>query len=53
LHRQQAFAAECAGVNLPAADAVAARCLSLPIYPELGEADMQRVVSVIADACGQ
>jgi dTDP-4-amino-4,6-dideoxygalactose transaminase len=53
LHRQQAFAADCAGVQLPVADDIAARCLSLPIYPELGESDILKVVSVIADACGR
>ena len=51
LHRQEAFAQESATVELPVADQVASRCLSLPIYPELGEADIQRVVSAIADAC--
>ncbi|RYU59012.1 DegT/DnrJ/EryC1/StrS family aminotransferase [Methylolobus aquaticus] len=53
LHRQQAFAADCAGVQLPVADDIAGRCLSLPIYPELGESDILKVVSVIADACGR
>lgn len=52
LHRQQAFAAERTGCHLPVTDSVAARCLSLPIYPELAEADIQRIVSVIVDACG-
>jgi len=53
LHRQQAFAGDGAGVQLPVADDVAKRCLSLPIYPELGESDILKVVSVIADACGR
>ena len=53
LHQQEAFAADCDGVRLPVAEAVAARCLSLPIYPELGESDILKVVSVIADACGR
>ncbi|MGY6216389.1 DegT/DnrJ/EryC1/StrS family aminotransferase [Methylolobus aquaticus] len=53
LHRQQAFAADCAGVQLPVADDIARRCLSLPIYPELGESDILKVVSVITDACGR
>jgi dTDP-4-amino-4,6-dideoxygalactose transaminase len=33
LHRQQVFAAACAGLTLPESDQAAARVLSLPIYP--------------------
>jgi dTDP-4-amino-4,6-dideoxygalactose transaminase len=50
LHRQNVFAADCAGVSLPVTESVAARCLSLPIYPELEEADIRRIVAVIGDA---
>jgi dTDP-4-amino-4,6-dideoxygalactose transaminase len=50
LHRQKVFAEECAGLTLPVTEAVAARCLSLPIYPELQEADVRRIVSVIRAA---
>lgn len=35
LHRQKAFADIAAGVELPVTEDVAARCLSLPIHPEL------------------
>lgn len=47
LHKQNVFAADHAEVSLPVTEAVAARCLSLPIYPELEEADIRRIVSVI------
>ena len=50
LHKQQAFAAECRGLTLPVAESVAARCLSLPIYPELEEANIRHIVSVIRAA---
>jgi dTDP-4-amino-4,6-dideoxygalactose transaminase len=50
LHRQNVFAAECEGVSLPVTEAVAERCLSLPIYPELEEGDIRRVVAVIGAA---
>ena len=50
LHRQNVFATDCAGVSLPVTESVAARCLSLPIYPELGEADIRRIVEVIRGA---
>lgn len=50
LHRQNVFATKCAGVSLPVSEQVAARVLSLPIYPELGEAQMDRVIAAIREA---
>jgi dTDP-4-amino-4,6-dideoxygalactose transaminase len=50
LHRQNVFAAECAGLSLPVSEAIAAHCLSLPIYPELIEAQMDRVIGAIRAA---
>ncbi|SMF95984.1 dTDP-4-amino-4,6-dideoxygalactose transaminase [Methylomagnum ishizawai] len=50
LHQQNVFKADCAELSLPVTEAVAARCLSLPIYPELGEADIRRIVAVIRAA---
>lgn len=50
LHRQKVFAEGCAGVNLPVTESVAERCLSLPMYPELEEAQVRRIASVIRDA---
>lgn len=50
LHRQKVFAAECEGATLPVTEQVAARCLSLPIYPELEEAQVRRIAAVIRAA---
>ena len=50
LHRQNVFKAACADVSLPVTESVAARCLSLPMYPELEEADIRRIVAVIRAA---
>jgi dTDP-4-amino-4,6-dideoxygalactose transaminase len=47
LHRQQAFQEDCAGLSLPVTEAVSRRCLSLPIYPELEDAAIRRIVEVI------
>ncbi len=47
LHQQNVFADVCAGLSLPVTESVAARCFSLPIYPELEEADIRRIVEVI------
>ncbi|PLX82027.1 MAG: erythromycin biosynthesis sensory transduction protein eryC1 [Desulfuromonas sp.] len=50
LHRQEVFADACAGLSLPVTEDVACRCLSLPIYPELNEEQIERVVEVIRKA---
>lgn len=50
LHRQRVFAAEYADTVLPVAESVAERCLSLPIYPELPAADIERIVAVVRTA---
>ncbi|GAB3377368.1 DegT/DnrJ/EryC1/StrS family aminotransferase [Azotobacter armeniacus] len=50
LHRQPAFAAYGAGLSLPVAESVAERCLSLPIYPEIPDEDVERVAAVVRGA---
>jgi dTDP-4-amino-4,6-dideoxygalactose transaminase len=50
LHRQEAFAADCAGLSLPEAERVAARCLSLPMYPELPDAAVDRICEAVRSA---
>lgn len=47
LHKQKVFAEQCAGMVLPITEQVAERCLSLPIYPELEEADIGTIIDVI------
>lgn len=47
LHRQPIYAADCAGLELPATDEAARTVLSLPIYPQLGEERSRRVCEAI------
>ncbi|GAB6039887.1 DegT/DnrJ/EryC1/StrS family aminotransferase [Endothiovibrio diazotrophicus] len=47
LHKQPVFSDACAGLSLPVAERVAEQCLSLPVYPELPDADVDRVLEVI------
>lgn len=50
LHRQNVFKGDYAGVQLPVTEDVARRCLSLPIYPELDDDSIRRIVGVIGAA---
>ena len=50
LHRQNVFAGDCADIDLPVAESVASRCFSLPIYPELEDGQIVRIVDVIRAA---
>jgi dTDP-4-amino-4,6-dideoxygalactose transaminase len=50
LHRQEVFAADCTGVALPVSESVAARCLSLPIFPELTETQIDQVIAAVCAA---
>ncbi|MEE4376654.1 MAG: DegT/DnrJ/EryC1/StrS family aminotransferase [Candidatus Competibacteraceae bacterium] len=50
LHRQKVFAEDYAQVSLPVAESVARQCLSLPIYPELSDADIARVTDMVRTA---
>jgi len=47
LHRQDVFAAEFAGVNLPVSEEVASRCMSLPVFPEMSDDQVREVVEVV------
>lgn len=47
LHQQNVFKMEYVGVQLPITEEVSSRCFSLPIYPELSEPDISRIVDVI------
>lgn len=49
LHQQAAFANESGKADgvLPVAESIAKRCFSLPIYPELPAADIDRVIAAI------
>jgi dTDP-4-amino-4,6-dideoxygalactose transaminase len=50
LHRQEVFAAEYGKVSLPVSELTSARCFSLPIFPEMTEAQVGEVVGVIKEA---
>ncbi|OQK15873.1 erythromycin biosynthesis sensory transduction protein eryC1 [Methyloprofundus sedimenti] len=47
LHQQNVFKEDCTGVSLPVTEAIAARCLSLPICSELSDATVKEIVAVI------
>ena len=50
LHQQKVFAEIAAGQCFPVTESVAARCVSLPIYPELSDAAVDEVCGVIRKA---
>ncbi|OIO54055.1 MAG: erythromycin biosynthesis sensory transduction protein eryC1 [Alphaproteobacteria bacterium CG_4_10_14_0_2_um_filter_63_37] len=50
LHRQELFTASGAWQTLPVAESVAARCLSLPIYPELRDDQIDHILETIRGA---
>ncbi|MCC5812371.1 MAG: DegT/DnrJ/EryC1/StrS family aminotransferase [Ectothiorhodospiraceae bacterium] len=50
LHRQEVFLEEYAGVSLPVAEDVASHCLSLPIYPELTDEQIEAVTDAVISA---
>ncbi len=50
LHRQPAFADAGAAPSLPQTERVAERCLSLPMFPELADAQIDRICGIIAEA---
>jgi len=52
VHRQPYYVARYGTVDLPGADAWYARCLSLPLYPTMVEADVERVAGALAEALG-
>lgn len=50
LHRQEVFAAECGGLSLPVSEDTASRCLSLPIFPEMTDAQVREVAQGVLGA---
>ncbi len=47
LHQQKAFASEYADISLPVSEQIAKECLSLPIFPELSEAQIAQITDTI------
>lgn len=52
LHRQKVFAGQCADLHLPVAESVAERCMSLPIYPEMTNEQVDLVIKTVRKALG-
>lgn len=50
LHRQDVFAADYRDLSLPVTESVAARCFSLPIFPEMTEGQVAEVARVVKGA---
>lgn len=50
LHKQEVFAPGCAGLSLPVAEAVATRCMSLPIFPEMTDEQVRLVAATVREA---
>ncbi|MEX0732080.1 MAG: DegT/DnrJ/EryC1/StrS family aminotransferase [Aquisalimonadaceae bacterium] len=53
LHRQEVFQQQFADVNLPIAEKTARHCLSLPMFPELTEQQIDEVVTTIRETLGR
>jgi dTDP-4-amino-4,6-dideoxygalactose transaminase len=51
VHRQPYYRARYGETVLRGADAYYARCLSLPLFPRMEEADVDRVVEALAAIC--
>ncbi|HWZ91546.1 MAG TPA: DegT/DnrJ/EryC1/StrS family aminotransferase, partial [Polyangiaceae bacterium] len=49
-HRQPAFAHGASGAELPVTDRVCREVLSLPMYPELSNAEVDEVIAAVRDA---
>jgi dTDP-4-amino-4,6-dideoxygalactose transaminase len=52
VHRQPYYAERYGVADLPGADAWYAHCLSLPLYPAMTDADVDRVVAALGDVAG-
>ncbi len=49
IHRQQAYP-ELAGLHFPVSEWIAAQCLSLPMFPEMTEEQVERVAAALTEA---
>lgn len=50
LHRQQAFGGALDDCRLPVSEDLAARCMSLPVFPELADEQVAQICSVLREA---
>ncbi|MEW8248834.1 MAG: DegT/DnrJ/EryC1/StrS family aminotransferase [Candidatus Thiodiazotropha sp.] len=47
LHKQEVFVDACRGLPLPVSERISQQCLSLPIFPELKDSQVDRIIDVI------
>jgi dTDP-4-amino-4,6-dideoxygalactose transaminase len=52
LHRQAAFVGDARSLDLPVTDDIASRCLSLPIFPELTDDEIEGICRIIRSVAG-
>lgn len=52
LHQQKAFTGLCGTASLPVTEDVASRCLSLPVFPELDDARLERIGATVRGVFG-
>ncbi|MFI4964768.1 MAG: UDP-4-amino-4,6-dideoxy-N-acetyl-beta-L-altrosamine transaminase [Caulobacterales bacterium] len=52
VHRQPYYAERYGPLDLPGAEAWYEKCLSLPLYPGMADADVRRVVAAVRDVLG-
>ncbi|HEY3487298.1 MAG TPA: DegT/DnrJ/EryC1/StrS family aminotransferase, partial [Gammaproteobacteria bacterium] len=50
LHRQNVFRQDYGDLALPVTESVAERCLSLPMYPELSQQQIETVAETVCNA---
>jgi dTDP-4-amino-4,6-dideoxygalactose transaminase len=50
LHRQDVFAQQCQNLSLPVAESIATRCMSLPVYPEMTNEQVDQVIEAVREA---
>jgi dTDP-4-amino-4,6-dideoxygalactose transaminase len=50
LHRQDVFAQQCQNLSLPVAESIATRCMSLPVYPEMTNEQVDPVIEAVREA---
>ncbi|MES9897024.1 MAG: DegT/DnrJ/EryC1/StrS family aminotransferase [Candidatus Thiodiazotropha endolucinida] len=50
LHQQEVFVDDCQGLSLPVSERISQQCLSLPVFPELKDAQIDRILDVISKA---
>jgi dTDP-4-amino-4,6-dideoxygalactose transaminase len=50
LHKQEVFADSCKGLSLPISERISQQCMSLPVFPELKDEQVDQILDVIREA---